>query len=179
MLLPDLSVASEAVRAFIFQDRQPKNLSEHQRAITLFKRNELNLENIPRPVQTEESIECGAGTTILWEREDSGRIAIADSNFRSSVVVFVPGLAEDADPIEEKITFGQSGVLLYIAVEHAGEICAGYASQGDPKFHMLPDGSADVAIDAKVQKFQLVGSRWGDELSLSFKAQKMSRPRCK
>ncbi len=179
--LPGLCAASESTRAFVFQGAKPRNLSDHERASALFKQGQLSPEQIPRPIQMQNSVDCGVGTTVLWERENSGRAAIADSYFKSSVVVFIPDLAADTELTEKNITIGEKGSLLYVATEHAGEICAGYATHGELTLRMLPDGSADVVINATAEKKQLTGLRScrGNELSLSFKAKKATQPGCK
>lgn len=181
MALPGLSAASDSVRAFVFQGGKPHNLSDHERAISLSKKDQLSAEKIPRPIQIESSVDCGDGTTILWERENSGRKSIADSYFKSSLVAYLPGLAIDTDLGEKTITIEENGSLLYVATEHAGEVCAGYATHGELILQMLPDGSARVVINATTEKKQLTGSRScrGNELNLSFKAEKPPHFSCK
>ncbi len=171
LLSPMVCLANDAaVEARVVYGGMPANISEHFGALKRFSAGDQDPHVIPMPPTDLSGIECGSGTTIAWEKKKKGKPLVTDSSSRSIVIVYFKAQLRPGD--RKKVDLGGLEDFLYIGIEHAGGVCAGYADTGSIDLNVALDGSVAVDVDSSIEWKKLRGGRScsSQRLKLSFVA---------
>ena len=170
--IPGTCLASGgAAEARVVNGSVPVNIQEHLGALKKATAGQEMFQDVPMLPKVVPAVECGSGTTITWEKIRKGKSFVADSSGRSVVVIFLKDRLNPGD--ERTVELGRENDFLYIAVEHAGSVCAGYAEAGAVMLNVAADGSISVNVDSSVALTKVRGGKScaGGNFSLSFVAE--------